>query len=92
MFTSEPFIKSVQRGLVQELMNSVINNATTTDQINKIKRYALQIDSVKYYKDVDVKTLIENNEVLNPNYQVYCFYEDNREYWAVISISNFTEI
>jgi len=92
LFTSEPFIKSVQRGLVQELMNSVINNATTTDQINKIKRYALQIDSVKYYKDVDVKTLIENNEVLNPNYQVYCFYEDNREYWAVISISNFTEI
>jgi len=90
LFTSEPFIKGSQKGLVQEVITSVVNNAT--NELNKIKRYALEIDSVKYYKDVDVKTLIENNEVLNPNYEVYCFYEDNREYWAVKSITNFTEI
>ena len=92
LFTSEPFIKGSQKGLAQELMNSVVNNTSATDEINKIKRYALEIDSVKYYKDVDVKTLIEQNEVINPNYEVYCFYEDDREYWAVKSINNFTEI
>jgi hypothetical protein len=90
LFTSEPFISGYQKGLVQEFITSVVNNAT--NELNKIKRYALEIDSVKYYKDVDVKTLIEQNEVLNPNYDVYCFYEDNREYWAVKSINNFTEI
>jgi len=90
LFTSEPFISGSQKGLVQEVISSVVNN--TTNETNKIKRYALEIDSVKYYKDVDVKTLIEQNEVLNPNYDVYCFYEDNREYWAVKSINNFTEI
>ena len=91
MFTSEPFIKGSQKGLVQEFINSVVNNKTIIE-INKIKRYALEIDSVKYYKDVDVKTLIEQNEILNPNYDVYCFYEENREYWAVKSINNFIEI
>jgi hypothetical protein len=90
LFTTEPFIESSQKGLVQEFISSVVNN--TTNKINKLKRYALEIDSVKYYKDVDVKTLIEQNEILNPNYDVYCFYEDNREYWAVNSINNFTEI
>ena len=74
------------------MLSVVIDNTTTTDEINKIKRYALEIDSVKYYKDVDVETLIEKNEIISPNYDVYCFYEDNREYWAVKSINNFTEI
>jgi hypothetical protein len=92
LFTSEPFIKTSQKGLVQEIINSVVNDITATDEINKIKRYALQIDSVKYYKDIDVKTLIEQNESINPSYDVYCFYEDGREYWAVKSINNFTEI
>jgi hypothetical protein len=92
LFTSEPFIKSSQKGLTQEIISSVVNNTTATDEINKIKRYALEIDSVKYYKDVDVETLIEKNEIISPNYDVYCFYEDNREYWAVKTINNFTEI
>jgi hypothetical protein len=92
LFTSEPFIKSSQKGLTQEILSSVVNNTTATDEINKIKRYALEIDSVKYYKDVDVETLIEKNEIISPNYDVYCFYEDNREYWAVKTINNFTEI
>jgi hypothetical protein len=92
LFTSEPFIKSSQKGLTQEIISSVVNNTTATDEINKIKRYALEIDSVKYYKDVDVETLIEKNEIISPNYDVYCFYEDNREYWAVKSINKFTEI
>jgi len=92
LFTSEPFIKDSQKGIAQEMLSVVIDNTTTTDEINKIKRYALEIDSVKYYKDVDVKTLIEKNEIISPNYDVYCFYEDNREYWAVKSKNNFTEI
>uniref|UniRef100_A0A6C0DBK1 Uncharacterized protein n=1 Tax=viral metagenome TaxID=1070528 RepID=A0A6C0DBK1_9ZZZZ len=92
LFTSEPFIKSSQKGLTQEILSSVVNNTTATDEINKMKRYALEIDSVKYYKDVDVETLIEKNEIISPNYDVYCFYEDNREYWAVKSNNNFTEI
>jgi len=92
LFTSEPFIKGSQKGLTQEMLSVVIDNTTTTDEINKIKRYALEIDSVKYYKDVDVETLIEQNEIISPNYDVYCFYEDNREYWAVKTINKFTEI
>jgi len=90
LFTSDPFIKDSQKGIVQEFISSVVNNKSS--EINKIKRYALEIDSVKYYKDVDVETLIEKNEIITPNYDVYCFYEDNREYWAVKSINNFTEI
>jgi hypothetical protein len=90
LFTSEPIIEDYQKGIVQEFISSVVNDRT--NEIYKLKRYALQLDSVKYYKDVDVKTLIEQNEVINPNYDVYCFYQDNREYWAVKSINSFTEI
>jgi kumamolisin len=84
---SVPDISALSLGVV-----ILVNNTTATDEINKIKRYALEIDSVKYYKDVDVETLIEKNEIISPNYDVYCFYEDNREYWAVKTINNFTEI
>ena len=92
LFTSEPFIKTSQKGIVQGMIDSFVNNTSEKDERYKIKRYALEIESVKYYKDVDVETLIEKNEIINPNYDVYCFYKDNREYWAVKSIDNFTEI
>lgn len=88
LFTSEPLITSSQKGVLQELLSAT----TTNDEINKLKRFALQTESVKYYKDVDVKTLIEQNEQISPNYDAYCFYDDNREYWAVKSIASFTEL
>jgi hypothetical protein len=90
LFTSEPYKKDSQKGLVQEFISSVVNNAA--NEINKIKRFALQIESVKYYKDVDVKTLIEQNEIITPNYDVYSFNDDNHEYWAVNTTNSFTEI
>lgn len=90
LFTSEPYKKDSQKGLVQEFISSVVNNSA--NEINKIKRFALQIESVKYYKDVDVKTLIEQNEIISPNYDVYSFYDDNHEYWAVNTTNSFTEI
>ena len=85
--------KIIANSVDADLMYINASDENSVDAVrDKIKRYALEIDSVKYYKDVDVKTLIEQNEVINPNYDVYCFYEDNREYWAVKTINNFTEI
>lgn len=92
LFTSEPFIKTSQKGLIQETMQTITEGTTIVDEINNIKRYALELDSVKYYKDVDIKTLIEKQEQINPNYDVYCFYEDGREFWAVKSALSFVEI
>jgi len=92
LFTTEPFIKTSQKGVVQEVIQSITENVTTPDEINNIKRYALELDSVKYYKDIDIKTLIEKKELINPNYDVYCFYDDGREFWAVKSPTSFVEI
>ena len=92
LFTSEPFVKTAQKGLVQEALQTIKDGTTIVDEINNIKRYALQIDSVKNYKEVDIKTLIEKQEQINPNYDVYCFMEDGREFWAVKSATSFVEI
>ena len=32
------------------------------------------------------------NEIISPNYDVYSFYDDNHEYWAVNTTNIFTEI
>lgn len=92
LFTSEPFVKTSQKGIVQEAIQTITEGKNIADEINNIKRYALELDSVKYYKDVDIKTLIEKQEQINPNYDVYCFYEDGREFWAVKSATSFVEI
>lgn len=92
LFTTEPFITSSQKGIIQEAKETIFNNTTTDNEINNIKRFALELKSVKYYKDFDIKTLIEKNEIINPNYDIYCFYDDGREFWAVRTITTFVEI
>jgi hypothetical protein len=92
LFTTEPFVTTSQKGIMQEAIQTVKTGMTVGDEINNIKRYALELGSVKYYKDVDIKTLIEKQEQINPNYDVYCFYDNGREFWAVKSVKSFIEI
>jgi len=92
LFTSEPIEKNSQKGVMQELFQNAKNGTTLADELNNIKRYALEINLVKTYKDVDIKTLIEKQETMNPNYEVYSFMEDGREFWAAKSVKSFVEI
>lgn len=92
LFTSEPLEKNSQKGAMQELFQNAKNGTNLADELNNIKRYALETDLVKNYKDVDIKTLIEKQEPINPNYDVYSFMEDGREFWAAKSVKRFVEI
>lgn len=92
LFSSETLNTGPTKGLMQELVQSLTTGTTHKDDIKTIKRFALNIDSVKYYKDTDMRTLIDKKEKINPNYGCYCFYDNSAEFWAVKTVAIFTEI
>ena len=53
-----------------------------------IKRYAISTENVKNYKEIDYS----KNDVADKTYEVNRFLEDSREFWAVKTVKQFTEI